>query len=161
MSLSLQRRNNLLQGQTSIARKVYEFIPSSQTSSATAFDICSAIHKETGAGVDIHVLRGCLRALKESGLVSEVVSGSYRQVHIKEKETMPALKPVPVEDKSTQKQDAMGVLGEIAANVRRAAMLLNRIADDIDTVAVGIEEKSGEDKKAAETLRQLQALLRG
>ena len=36
MSLSLQRRNNLLQGQTSIARKVYEFIPSSQTSSATA-----------------------------------------------------------------------------------------------------------------------------
>ncbi|MCZ4331078.1 hypothetical protein [Castellaniella denitrificans] len=161
MSLSPQRRSSLLQGQTSIARKVYEFIPSSQTASATAFDICSAIHKETGAGVDIHVLRGCLRALKESGLVNEVVSGSFRQVAIKEKETMPALKPVQAEKNPAEKLGAMEALGNIAASVRQAADLLRQAADDIDTVAVGIEEKSNDDRKALETLRQLQALLKG
>lgn len=149
-----QRQAQILSGQSNIARKVYEVVTADQNKSHTVGEIAGALKATTGSGCDIHILRGCLKALKDSGLVREVVNGCFRQTHIKE-EKMPALKAVPVEKKPIQKEDAMSVLADIAAHVREIGGMLVKIADNIDTAAVGIEEMSSADKEELKKLRQM------
>lgn len=52
-------------------------------------------------------------------------------------------------------------LDELAKRARAAAATLTTLADEIDTVALEIEEEFEANMKAAATLRQLQALMRG
>ncbi|MFT0533958.1 hypothetical protein ACMHYJ_14185 [Castellaniella hirudinis] len=160
-----QRQAQILAGQTNIARKVYEAVTPCQNHANTSGEIVAAMYKNTGSGCEHPVLMGCLKKLKESGLIREVVPGSFRRTHIKEEKPV-ATKPNAEQKNPTPKaqakpQDSMQLLGDIAARVRAAAGTLNQIADDIDTAAICLEEKSGEDKKKLETLRQLQALLKG
>lgn len=153
-----QRRDQILAGQTNIARKVYESITADQSSSNTVGEIANALRTATGAGCDIHILRCCLRSLADCGLVCEVVPGSFRQKNTKENK-MPALKSAhaekPAQKAAQNSASAMDVLANIAAGVREIAKRMEDLADEIDTAAVGIEEMTGAEKEELKKLRQM------
>lgn len=160
-----QRRDSLLAGQTGIAQKVYQFITAGQTKASTTLDIAAAMKTATGAGIDIHIMRGCLAALAKAGLVREVVPGSYRQVAVKEKKEMAVPKPKtePTADviKMTAKPaEPMDALASISARLRAKGNDLIKIADDLDAQAIAIEERRDIDKAESAKLRQFMTLLK-
>ena len=161
-----QRRDSLLAGQTHIAQKVYWYVTNDTTSYSGVTDIAAAMKVATGAGVDIHILRGCLAALKVSGLIRELVPGSYRRITIKEKKDSPVMKviqnvsiseAVKVDDEKLTPFDR---LGDLSARLRAVAGSLAQLADDIDAVAISVEDQKGTVEQELAKLRQFKNLLK-
>lgn len=147
------RRDQILAGQTNVARKVYEAVTADPSASSNPAQVATQLKATTGAGCDIHTLRGCLKSLKEGGLIREVVPGSFRQTQVKEQKPMSTPKAAPA--RATSKPSAIEALGGLAAKVREAAGVLGKIADEIDTVAIGIDELSAADREELKKLRQM------
>lgn len=163
-----QRRDSLLAGQSGIAQKVYAAITGDPKKTNSALDIAQSIKTATGAGIDIHIMRGCLAALAKSGLVREVVPGSYRQVAVKEKKDMAVPKQEDIARAAvadvlkipTRQVEPMDALAAISARLRTEAAALNRAADELDAQAIAIEERRHTDNEELSKLNQLKALLK-
>ncbi|WP_147400811.1 hypothetical protein [Bordetella avium] len=154
----------MLRGQTSIAQKVYQAIPSAAGQYASAMDVAGQVKKATGAGIDIHVLRGCLASLKRSGLVREVTPGSFRQVGVREKvemKTEGATAEVMAATEKTQvSNDPMDMLGDLSGRLRGLMASLGRLADDIDGAAILIGERAGQSAAELAKVKQIATLLK-
>ncbi|RZS80635.1 hypothetical protein [Pigmentiphaga kullae] len=154
------RRDSLLAGQTAVAQKVYAAVPIRST--FTVGEIAAALKKQSGAGLDIRTLRGCLGRLAEAGLVREPVPGSFRRVEIKEKDQtsmpdmsdtpVPALCPEPL-FRQQRRQDPIDIWTGISAKLRA-------LADEIDAAALSTGEVSQATAAELEKFRQLKALLK-
>jgi len=161
-----QRAAELLRGQTAIAQKVFAATPAGANEFANAFEIAKNLRDQSGSTVEIHTLRGCLAKLEEAGLIRQVVRGSWRRVEAKEKTEMPKVTPklaepakkAEVEPKFSG--DPIEVLGGIAQRLRGHIASLGRIADEIDSAALMIEEKASANSAEYEKYRQLATLLK-
>jgi hypothetical protein len=160
-----QRRDSLLRGQTHIAQKVYQFVTDESTRSCTVLDIVSALKSETGAGMDIHILRGCINSLKAASLIREVVPGSFRRESVKEKKEAtvmkaPAVPEHPATESPKVPTEPFDRLSDIAGRLRAASNGLVKIADDIESAALAIEEGKGAREEELAKLRQIKSFLK-
>ena len=92
--------NSLLQGQTNLARKVFEVVPIREA--WPAIQIRNALKEVERSNADLRVLRGCLGALREAGLVREPETGMFQRADIRtptldpeRKHPCPKQHPVP------------------------------------------------------------------
>lgn len=167
------RQRILLQGQTSIARKVYEGVPIQEM--FTPAQIGHALARTSGAAVDMHILRGCLRALCEAGLVREVETNFFRRADVRDvPRTTKQEKPIMVMPKIAaaaptpapprEPPSAIDLLSDISTRLTafadRTAREARELAGEIEATALQIEEIIQTNTRDLEKLKQLQALLK-
>lgn len=155
-----------LSGQTSVAKKVYEHVPALEA--WTAIQISQALTRATKSQMDFKILQGCLKALRESGLIRETQRGMFQRVEVKEKveEPMPeadTVKPLPTAMPKAAVSCAktpIEILSEISQRVVALNSELKKIASDIETAAIVIEEGMAENEENLGKLKQLQSILK-
>lgn len=166
-----RRQKQLLEGQTNIAQKIYEHVP--MQDAWTLHVILNTLSAVTRSKVGNHVARGCIAALIADGLVRQVGADRYRRVEIRaqreeETEEMPTPitlgprleavpVPVPVQPAAVS---AIDVLAPVSQRLRAIGATVNEVADQLDGLALAIEEGAMRDRESGARLRQLQDLLR-
>lgn len=139
-----------LDGQSSIAKKVYQFIPIAD--SWTHQQIASEMVRVTGAHTDHRIMQGCINTLKDSGLVKEPQRGKFQRTEIKTKEEAPKKEDLVIQKPTAKapqkKQSAIEILSEISEDMRN-------VAKKLDDAALRIAEQ---DESNAENLKKLEAL---
>lgn len=160
----------MLQGQTSIARKIFEFVPIAEGWSE--FQIASEMHRVTGSKVDPKVFRGCLRDLADAGLIRRRAD-QFSRTPIQDKTPKEAEMPKavttlqlkPSQPKGEKPADSpIEILGDIAGSIvalgKSMAEQLHQLASRVEEAALQIEQ--GQEANAAnlQKLKQLQSLLR-
>lgn len=171
------RQQQLLEGQSATARKVFDQVPIQEPWSS------QQIHYHVGG--DLTRTQGCLRSLKEQGLIKEVsrmrfqrtavsapklgdVLGealSQRQPYLEQKEAAEV-----AEKPAAAPADPVAELARLTEALRKAAQAHMEatvaLADHIDEVAVGLmhhqetsETQLKEAQEAAQTLQTLKRLL--
>lgn len=159
MAMSGLRLKSLMDQQTGIAKKVYECVPLSE-----AFDakrICTELAR-CGSAPDIHIVNGCLKALKESGLVTEV-RGLFQRVKIRaENDVIKQVIPPKETEKSVEPviKDPLDRLAAAASHLRSMGKVFEGIAIEIEDVALQLEDRSAEGNAEVKKLRQLADLLK-
>lgn len=165
------RMESKLRGQTAIAQKVFEVVPIQEAWSAV--EIASALVRATRSSMDLRVLQGCLRALCESGLISEAQTGRYRRRAIakdvpadianpstkvtvtKKESAVPEAKPKsPIDLLSSLSARLTALRAHVDAETKA-------IASEIETAALSIEEGIEQTAAEANKFKQLQQLLQG
>lgn len=167
--MQLNRSLALLRGQSTVARKVYGVLPSGASEDFSPIDIARELKSGTGAGMDIHTMRGCLARLVESGLVREVVPGRFRRVETKEKLNVSAQRitslelqtVAPAGAEPATKGEPMELIGGISARLRTEARALMKIADDLDAGPLAMAERAQKLGDEVAAVRQIAALLKG
>lgn len=135
------------EGQTGIAKKVLASVPIQEA--WTARQIVSDIAR-SGSRPDPHIVEGCLNTLVDSGLVRERPRGYFQRIKPKEEEVV-SIASTPAQPK--EPVDPLTKLGNIASSLRT-------LADEIEDVALTIEERQTATTEEIAKLRQLKALLR-
>lgn len=153
-----QKMRSILDGQTSVAKKVYEVVPIQEAWPARK--IYATLNEITRSTMDMRIFRGCLNALRESGLIRETTSEVYKKVEVKQKVEMEMLKlptkTVPEIKAASPKAttaDPIGLLSGLSSRLRG-------LADDIDGAAVAIADGMAESEANLNKLRQLQSILK-
>lgn len=159
-----------LAGQTTIAQKVFQYVPVAERWGVQ--QVMDAMRRATSARMDIHIVRGCLSALVDAGLVKTFRHNTeYQRIHLAAKEQRPmntaaivttaaapsAVQPVrPAVQASSPSAplSALDLLGSIAATLRQTAA-------ELEATALAIEEGKAKDSDELGKLRQLQVLLKG
>lgn len=164
---------SLLQGQTSIARKLFEFVPIAEEWSE--FQIANEMRRVTGSAPDLKVTRGCLRDLADSGLIrhrNNQFRRAQAQEKTKQKEAeMSAAKAVTTLQlnpaaKAEQKHapSPIEILGDIAGSIvalgKSVAEQLQQLAGRVEEAALQIEQGQEANAESLEKLKQLQSLLK-
>lgn len=166
-SMTPSRYQANLNGQTSVARKVFELVPIKEA--WTALEIVAALNRATKSSMDFKVLQGCLNTLKESGLVREPKRGHFQRVEVKEKaeekmvdfNARPIVTPrLPVSAPSVPAKTPIEILSEISGRLVGVNAEIKRIASDIETAALVIEEGMAANEENLGKLRQLQSILK-
>lgn len=157
--------DQLIQGQTGIAKKVYECVPIQEA--WTAQEIAQYMKTRTGSSIDMRVIQGCLTGLVDAGLIRADGRNNYKRIQVEEatKEvlTMKAAQPKKTEVKPAPVA-VIDLLGGIASEVLVIAAdlsaKLKRVAKSIEDAALSVESERENSHESVEKLRQLQALLK-
>lgn len=149
MSLSSTRQEFLLRGQHAIARKVFELVPIQDAWDSK--QIQAALQRTTRCSMDFRTLQGCLRALRESGLISER-NGLFQRTTVRK--AMAATTHMNGTDPAAQQPtSALELLTELSERARQ-------LAADIDAAAAVIAEEAAQNDESLRKLAQLQSLLK-
>lgn len=159
------KQEALMQGQTGIAKKVFECVPIAEAWSS--FQVMTALRNLTGSTSDTRIVSGCLTSLADAGLIKKTGRDAYQRIPVEQKQkpkeqkmTVPATKPVPqVEQKSVDVP--LELLGEMAGEVVAMAENMKRLAKRIEDYALVLEQGREATAKSLEGYRQLKALLKG
>ena len=146
-------------GLTGLSRKVYCAVPISEAWTAT--QICAELRRTGVSGADRRAVDSCLHLLSERKLLKETARGTYMRAAVKTKpqpmeKAMPTPNVVQMADKAPPQANEPDGLGKLAA----IAGTLRRLADQVETAALELEEKAAMSQEDAVKLRQLQALLK-
>ena len=161
----LQRKE---EGLTSIARKVLDAVPIQEVWNK---DQIGAEVRRRGTCTDRKVIDGCLGGLVDSGLVKERPVGHFtravarapavtteKTIQMPKKEiAMPATNVRPIAAAQTESATPSDMLTRLA----NLGALLRRAADEVDAVALEVEDRVKSAGEDGEKLRQLQSTLRG
>lgn len=146
-----EKQRQKLAGQTSIAQKVFQFVPVGEA--WTPQQIAQALHRTTGSRIDPQILKGCLMTMVDAGLLKHRHNAEFQRIPATDKELQPMSTPKPPEAKK-EPASAIDLLAGIAKSLRS-------IAGEIETAALAIEEGQAKSTEEVQKLRQLQALLKG
>lgn len=164
------RAEALLQGQTSLARKVFDATPIQES-----WTVASIRNALSGASMttSAHVIRGCLRELIDAGLVRQPERNQFQRVEIRaaakpqqQEPAMPAAAqatPAPPSIPAEQHTplELLGELaGEMGALAKAMAEQLHNMARRIEEVALVVEQDREAIAADLTKLRQFQALLK-
>lgn len=168
------RQQRLLQGHTTLAQKVFDYVPIQEA--WTAAQINAAIRNTSSTTANHRAVRACLGDMKDQGLIREVSSGLFQRHSVKHipkiltqgNEEMSAkevivLKRVdsqlPETDAPKQEESAIDLLAALSTEVIELADefggRLKKLASRIEEVALSVE---AEREKNAEALGKLEAL---
>jgi hypothetical protein len=152
-----------MQGQTGIAKKVYECVPINE--SWQAFQICAALKKMTGSTPDFRVFTACLSDLADVGLIKKVGGDRFQRVQEAakpEKEKHMAVAKISTPKSANEKTaSAMDALGDLAGEIIGMAEHMKRLAKRVEDVALAVEQEREANAGSVEQLRQLKTLLKG
>lgn len=137
MNTRLQR---IEANQTSIAKKVLAAVPICESWPAT--HILSEMGR-SGIRTDLRTVTGCLDSLRDDGLIKETARGFFKRAPQKE---------APVVKEQKAKPDLLSRLSNITK-------LQRNLADELDTLALEIDEALAGSSEELNKLRQLKELL--
>lgn len=177
-AMNKARLAELERAQTGIARKVLELVPNNEPWTMHQMQLEAV--RVNGPHLDRRTLEGCLNHLCGVGLVKRANDGWIRvlakeYVPPAQSQPEPAVAEVRNEEKPADQErggvaptadimelpvDPMTKLAKIAQHARATAELLNRMASEIDDVAIAAEESMQKALADTEKLRQLQSLLK-
>ncbi len=181
--MHVKKRDRILANQTAAAQKVYACVPISE--SWPAHKIMAQLKIDLGSSMSVAVVRGCLRALHESGLIRRPSSDLYiREPVVTAAELMdklaqpaqpaqptqpaPPAEPAPPAQPEQPKESSMSA--SIVSLLRLANSLstlaveieerLSEAAADIEKMARQLETETAADREQLAKLKQLQTLLK-
>jgi hypothetical protein len=155
--MNYARMQSIVSGLTGMASKVYDAVPIRESWTMPQISAELGRHGMTYGHAQV---QGCLRSLKEQGLILE--SGGQFQ-RIQQRQRLAAVHTPPQQEENMpapKTSDPVANLAEIAATLREQGWLLMAKADAVDAASIEAAEaieSSGED---GAKLRQLQALLK-
>lgn len=165
MSISKARFNQIFNGQSSSAKKVYSAVPIAEGWNAR--QITTELIRN-GVGIDKRVISGCLDTLVDAGLVNELIRGDFRRVHVKEEELnqqQPELKEMTKPKANTanqikQPKSPMDLIGDLASRASVIGDMLKSLSSDIGDVAIEIQQHIETSDADTQKFKQLQSLLK-
>lgn len=163
LKMKKTRFSQIYEGLSSVAKKAYEGTPIQEPWEIAR--IVEEVMRVTPSFRDARVIKGCLNTLVQSGLVKEVQSGKFQRVR------------VDIEENNMKKHIQQGVdcssvvnkpnnkspIDKIAGLQSFAEKILNDVKaliDEIDTVAIDVEEQFSNQESESKKLKQLQELLK-
>lgn len=166
MAFTESRIQQLLAGQSSTARKVFEYVPIQQAWSA--HDIHCAALAVNATSVSVHAVRRALGELKDAGIIREPVGSKFQRdaVTIKLRIETPMPKQAVELVTATKKQeinalDALaGLSSEVVALANDFSARMKAMASRIEEVALSVEAEREGSSQATAKLKQLQSLLK-
>ncbi|GAB6406050.1 hypothetical protein [Pseudomonas sp. MHK4] len=159
------RQTQILAGQSSIAQKVFGFVP--MQASWSAHDIHGAVIAANATGASAYAIRRALGELKDAGLVREPVGGKFqRDAAIpkpKKEQVMTQVAPqtaVP----NKKPEGALDVLaalsGEVVDLSGEFSKRMKALAARIEEVALSVEAERESNAEAIIKAKRLQEALR-
>ncbi|OXR38900.1 hypothetical protein PSJE_01425 [Pseudomonas jessenii] len=165
--MNAAKQQNVLAGQTSLARKVFRVVPIQERWSA--HDIFNSLVAAEATGAQFSAVRRGLGELKEAGLIREPVNGHYQRTAITIKppreqsmsqETTSAV--VAIKNPKISALDTLAVLsGEVIRFSEEVAQRMKKLATRIEEVALSVETEREANAEALDKFKQLQSLLKG
>ncbi|MBS6039967.1 MAG: hypothetical protein KIC53_21545 [Pseudomonas sp.] len=157
------RQQQMLAGQSALARKVFQIVPIQEHWAVS--DIYGAVRAQ-GTSADTRTIRRCLGELKDAGLIREPVNSHFQRI-------APPAKPqkenaMPKE--STQKVVAIKKPGPLDALASLSSEVMDMAEDfgrrmkglsaRIEEVALSVEADREDNAEQLEKLKQLQSILK-
>ncbi|WP_447789466.1 hypothetical protein [Pseudomonas farris] len=159
------RQQQILAGQSSIAQKVFGYVPI-QTSWST-HEIHGATSTAKATGASPYAIRRALGELKDAGLIREPVGGKFQRdaatpKPIKEQAVTQVAKQTVVSIKKTEGAlDVLAALsGEVISLSDEIGKRMKVLAARIEEVALSVETEREGNAEAVGKLKQLQSLLK-
>ncbi|MEX6663183.1 hypothetical protein [Pseudomonas sp. W2-17] len=167
MAFTDSRIQQLLAGQSSTARKIFEHVPIQEPWSA--HEIHCAVLTANATSVAVHAVRRALGELKDAGIIREPVGSKFQRdaVTTKLRIEKPMSKPanetvVPLKKPDVQALDALvGLSAEVINLADDIGARLKGLALRIEEVALSVEVERDTNAEALGKLKQLQTLLKG
>jgi len=161
MALTESRLHQLLPGQSSIARKIFDHVPIQQPWSA--HDVHNAALAVNATSVAVHAVRRALGELKDAGLIREPVAGKFQRDAItlksKKEPAMPQTANqktvVPIKKADGALDALLALSGELVSLSADCSQRMKALAARIDEVALAIE---AERESNAEKIRNADLL---
>ncbi|KII34871.1 hypothetical protein NL64_06310 [Pseudomonas fluorescens] len=162
------RQQQLLASQSGLARKVYEAVPIQACWSETTILNAARL---TGVNTAPHVIRACLRDMKDSGLIREPTRGEFQRETVTIKAPKPT-KPILSKPAMTTKQpetvkspvSPIDLLSEVSTELASIGteflLRMQLLSTRVDELALSIEAQRETDATAMAKAHQLQALLK-
>ncbi|WP_322617164.1 hypothetical protein [Pseudomonas sp. BIC9C] len=165
--MNAAKQQNMLVGQSSLARKVFQVVPIQERWSA--HDIFNSLMVAETTGAQFPAVRRGLGELKDAGLIREPVNGHFQRTAITNtpqreqsmsKETKPAV--VAIKNAKGSALDTLAVLsGEVISFAEEVGQRMKKLAARIEEVALSAELEREANAEALEKFKQLQSLLKG
>ncbi|MEW7854771.1 hypothetical protein AB2M95_02590 [Pseudomonas chlororaphis] len=167
MAMNESRQAQILAGQSSIAQKVFGFVPI-QTSWSN-HEIHSAASSAKATGASPYAVRRALGELKDAGLIREPVGGKFQRDAAtpkpKKEQVMTQAANQTVVSIKKPEAGALDVLaalsGEVVSLSDDFSKRMKALAARIEEVALSVEAERESNAEALGKLRQLQSLLKG
>jgi len=146
-----ERAQNILSGQTNLARKVFDAVPRQEFWDVN--QISAEMYRKAHHNSSKAEITGCLRTLVDAGLINETASLTFRSTvkppkpDAPEKVMQPKAKPEPAQPSLMEK------FFDVATALREAAEKVESLAMEMDTAM----KDAG---KGDERVKQMQAALR-
>lgn len=171
-NMTPQKMAQLIDGQSSIARKVLEAVPKQEAWEPHMIN--GALKLMTRSTVDIKVLIACLHSLRRAGIIKESPANHFQRVHVnsdtttntntakvKEEKTMPpASAPASAPKKTTVLDEMARLADDVRTLGRDLTAKIKDIERRIEELALAADAEREEAARGNEKLQQLQALLR-
>ncbi|MGF6166324.1 hypothetical protein ABIE16_005648 [Pseudomonas sp. 2725] len=165
--MNAAKQQNMLAGQSSLARKVFQVVPIQERWSA--HDIFNSLMVSEATGAQFPAVRRGLGELKEAGLIREPVNGHFQRTAITikfpreqsmSKETKPAV--IAINKTEVSALDTLAVLsGEVISFAEEVGQRMKKLAARIEEVALSVEAERETNADALEKFKLLQSLLKG
>ena len=171
-SMNPARMEEATKSLSGIAKHVLDATPKMEA--WTTQQVCAEIRR-AGKNIETSIVMGCLGTLTRQGLVQEKPSGHFIRVMPKQKAPPPltlqvvqaptpegAEQPAAPAAAAPQRDDGtLAKLAELSNALRTAGQTLENFANDLDDVAIEVEERIQKINADSEKLGQLRALLKG
>ncbi|WP_085725743.1 hypothetical protein [Pseudomonas sp. R37(2017)] len=165
--MNAAKQQNMLAGQSSLARKVFQVVPIQERWSA--HDIFNTLMVAETTGAQFPAVRRGLGELKDAGLIREPVNGHFQRTaititpsreQIMSKDTKPAVATTVKPEGSAL--DTLAVLsGEVISFAEEFGQRLKKLAARIEEVALSVEAEREVNAEALDKFKLLQSLLKG
>jgi hypothetical protein len=159
------RQQQMLAGQSSIAQKVFGYVPIQ--SCWRARDIHGAVVAANASGASAYAIRRALGELKDAGLIREPIGGKFQRDAAtpkpkKEQAVTQTAKQTVVSIKPTEGAlDVLAILsGEVVSLSDEFSRRMKALAGRIEEVALTVEAERESNAEAIVKARRLQEALR-
>lgn len=159
------RQRQLLEGQSSMARKVFEGVPIQEAWSEN--DIVKAM-RSSSMTVAVHTIRACLLDMVDAGLIRQPKSGHYQREPVQPFLRLPTDQPTnniePVMSTAKKPEPTpLDLLGTVATELvlmaSEFAERMKALAARVEEVALQVEAQREADASTMAKVNQLKALL--
>ncbi|AZC30105.1 hypothetical protein C4K38_2145 [Pseudomonas chlororaphis subsp. piscium] len=167
MAMNESRQAQILAGQSSIAQKIFGYVPIQALWST--HDIHGAVLAANATGASAYAVRRALGELKDAGLIREPVGGKFQRDAAtpkpKKEQVMTQAANQTVVSIKKPEAGALDVLaalsGEVVSLSEDFSKRMKALAARIEEVALSVEAERESNAEALGKLRQLQSLLKG
>jgi hypothetical protein len=169
------RQRQLLEGQSSVARKVFEGVPIQEAWAEN--EILKAM-RTSGVTIAAHTIRACLLDMKDVGLIKEPRQGQFQRAPVQpylrqseavapkpvENNPIPASEPV-MQTPTAKTPTPLDLLGTVATELvllsSEFSERMKALADRVEDVALSVAAQRESDAAIIAQATQLKELLKG
>jgi hypothetical protein len=150
---------------SSVARKVLEAVPIEESWPDTAI---YAQLRRCGSSVSMDIVRGCIETLRKAGLVREPQPRHFQRVPVREREPIPSFSEsnIRIPTMPTLPLNSPSIVAAICApastinEVEKVAAKLRGLADDLEEIAIRLDDERKALANDSEQLGKFRALMK-